>query len=450
MTAEKISKLKEEKKYPIYYEKIYYKKENNTKRKWTKNRIESVAIDMGHKRYNTINKVDKYLIIHDVYDEYIYINGSFSNEVSNENQTTKELLTKITNQKRDEKNYIANITTTIYYYIDDNHKEIEVDSDVEIEKVKIEYGNEYSEIESPMTLDKINKLKNEKKYPINYEIVFYQDELNTFRKGRKMTRKEKVEIKMTHKTYNEISNDKKEIKINDDYRELIYVNGVLTKENPIHNEKKYNILQKRRVDVRDGQSSITKMITDTYYYINDNHREIEVDKVITEEEEEIEYGCIYYEIESPMTLEKINKLKSERRYPIIYIKVYYQDEINTNRKSRKRIKSENIELILEHKRGVSPTRDKRVNRVEEYDIEKMFINGQIYQTSGRLNLNSYTESNIQETYERIEKVKTGTTSHIFSANEHNFDLYKVTTIIYKIGERETIRSYQKSIVERYD
>lgn len=192
------------------------------------------------------------------------------------------------------------------------------------------------------------------------------------------------------------------------------------------------------------------MITDTYYYINDNHREIEVDKVITEEEEEIEYGCIYYEIESPMTLEKINKLKSERRYPIIYIKVYYQDEINTNRKSRKRIKSENIELILEHKRGVSPTRDKRVNRVEEYDIEKMFINGQIYQTSGRLNLNSYTESNIQETYERIEKVKTGTTSHIFSANEHNFDLYKVTTIIYKIGERETIRSYQKSIVERYD
>ena len=450
MTTEKISKLKEEKKYPIYYEKIYYKKENNTKRKWTKNRIESVAIDMGHKRYNTINKVDKYLIIHDVYDEYIYINGSFSKEVSNENQTTKELLTKITNQKRDEKNYIANITTTIYYYIDDNHKEIEVDSDVEIEKVKIEYGNEYSEIESPMTLDKINKLKNEKKYPINYEIVFYQDELNTFRKGRKMTRKEKVEIKMTHKTYNEISNDKKEIKINDDYRELIYVNGVLTKENPIHNEKKYNILQKRRVDVRDGQSSITKMITDTYYYINDNHREIEVDKVITEEEEEIEYGCIYYEIESPMTLEKINKLKSERRYPIIYIKVYYQDEINTNRKSRKRIKSENIELILEHKRDVSPTRDKRVNRVEEYDIEKMFINGQIYQTSGRLNLNSYTESNIQETYERIEKVKTGTTSHIFSANEHNFDLYKVTTIIYKIGERETIRSYQKSIVERYD
>ena len=123
---------------------------------------------MGHKRYNTINKENKYLIIHDVYDEYIYINGSFSKEVSNENQTTKELLTKITNQKRDEKNYIANITTTIYYYIDDNHKEIEVDSDVEIEKEKIEYGNEYSEIESPMTLDKINKLKNEKKYSINY------------------------------------------------------------------------------------------------------------------------------------------------------------------------------------------------------------------------------------------------------------------------------------------
>ena len=302
-----------------------------------------------------------------------------------------------------------------------------------------------------MTLDKINKLKNEKKYPINYEIVFYQDELNTFRKGRKMTRKEKVEIKMTHKTYNEISSDKKEIKINDDYLELIYVDGLFSKENLIHNEKKYNILQKKRIDVSDGQDYITKIITNTYYYINDNHREIEVDKIITEEEEEeIEYGYIYSEIESPMTLEKINKLKSEKRYPIIYIKVYYQDEINTNRKSRKRIKTENIELILEHKRDVSQTDDRRINRVEEYDIEKMFINGQIYQTSGRLNINSYTESNIQETYERIEKVETGTISHIFSANEHNFDLYKVTTIIYKIGERETIRSYQESIVERYD
>ena len=450
MTMEIINELKKEKKYPIYYEKIYYKKEKNTERKWTQKRKESITIKMNHKRYNTLKKEDKYIIIHDIYDEYIYINGSYSDKISNENQSRKELLIKYMNQKKDEENYIANTISTIYYYIDDNHKEIEVDKEVKIEKEKIEYGNEYSEIESPMTLDKINKLKNEKKYPINYEIVFYQDELNTFRKGRKMTRKEKVEIKMTHKTYNEISSDKKEIKINDDYLELIYVDGLFSKENLIHNEKKYNILQKKRIDVSDGQDYITKIITNTYYYINDNHREIEVDKVITEEEEEIEYGCIYYEIESPMTLEKINKLKSERRYPIIYIKVYYQDEINTNRKSRKRIKTENIELILEHKRDVSPTRDKRINRVEEYDIEKMFINGQIYQTSDRLNINSYTESNIQETYERIEKVKTGTTSHIFSANEHNFDLYKVTTIIYKIGERETIRSYQESIVERYD
>ena len=450
MTLEKIKQLKEEKKYPIYYEKIYYKKEKNTRRKWTKKRTENVAIEMGHKRYNTINKEDKYIIIHDIYNELIYINGTFSNEIPNENQNRKELLIKTTNQKRDEKNYIANIITKIYYYIDDNHKEIEVDKDVKEEKEDIEYGNEYSEIESPMTLDKINKLKNEKKYPINYEVIFYQDELNTVRKGRKKTRKEKVEIKMTHKTYNQISSDKKQIIINDDYLELIYINEVLTKENPIHNEKKYNILKKRKIDIRDGQYRITKIITNTFYYINDNHREIEVDKDIREEEEDIEYGYLYSEIESPMTLDKINKLKSEKNYPIMYKLIYYQNEINTNRKSRKRIRTENIELILEHKKDTFPTDDKRIIKVDEYDIEKTFINGKISQTSGKLNIKSYKESNILETHERLEKVKTGFTHHLFGANEHSFDIYKVITITYKIGETDTITSFQKSVVDRYD
>ena len=451
MTIEKINQLKKEKKYPINYVKIYYKKEKNTERKWTNTRTENVEIKMENERYNTKNIEGKYIIIHDILHELIYINGTFSDKISNENQIRKELLIKYNEQKEDEKDHIHKIKTKIYYYLDDNHREIEVDKEIENEIENIEYGKEYFEIESPMSLDKINQLKNEKKYPINYVNVFYQDELNTVRKGRKMIKKEKVEIQMTHKSNYRITNDKKQIIRSDDYCELVYSNGVLIKENPVHNEKVYNLLKRSLLnEIRIEENKVIKIITDIVYFINDDHQEIEVDKEIRKEKEEIEYGNEYYEIESPMTLDKINKLRNEQRYPIIYNRIYYKDEINTHRKNRIITKTEEIELILEHKKEIYPTDEKEVIKIEEYDLEKVYVNGVYGMTRKRLNDRTYRESNILETYERIEKVETGFTRHFFETNEHFFDLYQVKKIIYKIGESDTIRSFKESIVERYN
>ena len=452
MTIESINELKKEKKYPIHYTKVYYKKEINTERKEIKKvRTENVSIIMDHKTYNKKNIEEKYIIIYDVYKELFYINGTISKEIPNNYEKRYNLLIREENNKREEKDHIVKTKTKIYYYVDENNKEIEVDKIFQEENEEIKYGKEYSEIENPMTLEKINQLKYEKKYPINYVNIYYQDELNTIRKGRKRIRTEKIEIKITNKKIDSsIIDDYKKIIIKEYHTESIFINEKLQKEVTILlNEKKYDLFKKQKIEQKDGAYNILKTITDIVYYINDNNQEIEVKKNIKNETENIFYGEEYSEIESPMSQEKIAKLKSEKKYPIIYRKIYYKEEINTERKYKIRTKTEQIELNLEHKKETFPTDDNAIIRVKEYDVEKMFINGRINKISDQLNPKDYTESNILEKYEYTDKVKIKDVEHTFSKDEHHFNIYKVTEIIYRNGKRETIRSFKESIVERY-
>lgn len=451
MTLEKINELKNRKEYPINFVNIYYRDEINTNRKNKKKiRTENVEIKMEENRYVIKNKPDKNLIINNEFNELIFINGEYTKTISNHNQKQYDLLIESNEEEFIEGEQIIKLKTVTWYYIDENNQKNIADTEVTQNTEVITYEEEYSEIKEPMTMEKIKQLKQEKKYPIYYEKIYYKKEKNTRRKKLTKKRTESIEIDMKHKRYNTVNKEDKYIIIHDIYDELIYINGTFSNKNSNENQTRKELLIKITTQKRDEKDYIANIITKTYYYIDDNHKEIEVDKDIKEVEEKIEYGYLYSEIESPMTLDKINQLKNEKKYPIMYKLIYYQNEINTNRKSRHRIRTENIEVILEHKKDTSPTDDKRIINVEEYDIEKTFINGKISKTSGKLNIKSYKESNILETYEKLEKVKTGFTHHLFTANEHSFDIYKVTTITYKSGETDTIRSFQESLVERYD
>lgn len=451
MTLEKINELKNRKEYPINFVNIYYRDEINTNRKNKKKiRTENVEIKMEENRYVIKNKPDKNLIINNEFKELIFINGEYTKTISNHNQKRYDLLIESNEEEFIEGEQIIKLKTVTWYYIDENNQKNIADTEVTQNTEVITYEEEYSEIKEPMTMEKIKQLKQEKKYPIYYEKIYYKKEKNTRRKKLTKKRTESIEIDMEHKRYNTVNKEDKYIIIHDIYNELIYINGTFSNKNSNENQTRKELLIKITNQKRDEKDYIANVITKTYYYIDDNHKEIEVDKDIKEVEEKIEYGYLYSEIESPMTLDKINQLKNEKKYPIMYKLIYYQNEINTNRKSRHRIRTENIEVILEHKKDTSPTDDKRIINVEEYDIEKTFINGKISKTSGKLNIKSYKESNILETYEKLEKVKTGFTHHLFTANEHSFDIYKVTTITYKSGETDTISSFQESLVERYD
>ena len=454
MTIEKINELKNEKKYPINYVVIYYKDEINTLRKEKKRiRTEAVEIKMKPNTVITKNIPEKYVIINYEYNELFFINGIHSKTVPNNLVKRYDVLVKEKEDKVIDNVNIIKTKIETYYYIDDDHQENIIDTKYTSNTVKIDYGEEYSEIEKPMTISKINELKKEKHYPINYVNIYYKDEINTDRDRRIRTRTEKVEIKMDKKRTIEMREDKEYLNIIDDYYELYYFDGKLRgeKKNLEHNEKLCKIIHEYNRDKYDTLDKVITITIDKMYYMDDNNKVL---YKIEEQEnyEEILYGDEENEIEEPMTIEKINELKNEKKYPINYVKVYYKKSLNTVKEKIIIYKREIIELKLEHKiNKIVEEKNKKIINVEEYDIEKKYINGRLDETRDdiKINLKKYTESNIEKIIENTEKEFVDSKTHIFTADEHIYDIYKIKTIIYKDGRIEKIKDFVKREIFRY-
>ena len=97
-------------------------------------------------------------------------------------------------------------------------------------------------------------------------------------------------------------------------------------------------------------------------------------------------------------------------------------------------------------------KDKTIINIEEYDLEKKYINDKLFETGDdiKLNLRKYTESNIDRIIEYTKKEFVKEITHIFSKNEHIYDIYKIKKIIYKDGRSEEIRNYVEQEINRYD
>ena len=247
MTQEIVNKLRTEKKYPISYRRIYYKQEINTTRKLKiDNRIENVEI-----RIENINKSDR-ILNNDkkvrkklTTNELIFINGEKkeTNPIIT-NYITYELKHKDSEEEIIENDLIKRQNYKIYYYIDENGKEIfehkeKVGKEI-IEKVK--YGKEYGEIEPPMSIEKINILKRNNDYPISYIKTYYKNELNTKNKNKiKTDKRENVFIQLEHIIKTKEIQEEFAVMIEEYDIENIYINDVLDKKNTDYkiNYKKY-------------------------------------------------------------------------------------------------------------------------------------------------------------------------------------------------------------------
>jgi hypothetical protein len=304
-----------------------------------------------------------------------------------------------------------------------------------------------------MTIEKINELKHKKEYPINYVNIYYQDEINTGRQNRRRTRTEKVEIKMDKKRAIKMGNDKEHVIIIDDYSELYYYDGKFREEKKLeHDEKICNIFHEYEKNKFDREDKVITRTIDNLYYIDDGK------KVFYKKEEKEDYEKIYYgveenEIEEPMTIEKINELKHEKKYPINYVNIYYKKSLNAVKERKKITRIERVELKLEHIiNKMFDDNDRSKINVEEFDIEKKYINDELVETRDdiKLNLIRKTESNIDRIIEYTTKEFVKDNTHFFSKNEHIYDIYKIKKIIYKDGKSEEIRNYVEQEINRYD
>ena len=454
MTIEKINELKHKKEYPINYVNIYYQDEINTLRKEKKRvRTEEVEIKMEPNKILTKNIPDKNVIINYEYNELYFINGVYKKTIPNNIEKRYDLLVDVKEDKMIDLNKIIKYKNETWYYIDEFQQKNIIDTIYDSQSEEIEYGKEYSEIENPMTISEINELKKEKHYPINYVNIYYQDEINTGRENRRRTRTEKVEIKMDKKRTIKMGNDKEHVIIIDDYSELYYYDGEFREEKKLeHDEKICNIFHEYEKNKFDREDKVITRTIDNLYYIDDG-KKVFYKKEEKEDSEHIYYGEEYCEIEVPMTIEKINELKHKKKYPINYVNIYYIKSLNAVKERKKITRIERVELKLEHKiNKMLDDKDRAIINVEEYDIEKKYINGELVETRDdiKLNLIRKTESNIDRIIEYTTKEFVKDNTHFFSKNEHIYDIYKIKKIIYKDGKSEEIRNYVEQEINRYD
>lgn len=404
--------------------------------------------------------------------------------------------TKIDTREIIEGDMVIHQNYKTYYKVGDNGKDIFIKEEPEGQesKKKIKLGDEYCIIESPMTLDIINEMRANKKYPITYKRIYYQNEINTIRKERIETGKiENIELKLNKFENKEINEDNKFITFKTEFREYMSINGEDDKNYKIIDNinTTYDLIIKSDIEETYENEMIIRQKYIYYYYFSKgqeifDHKEKKEDNPI---KEKIEYGDIYYEIkpisnycinpykrvydnynyireESPnkylkqkqiqiMKNKKEKEIKEDikkesiniKQYPIIYDKIYFKNEINTKRKLKKEEKVEHIEIKLEHIIHKIESKDKKNTKIEEYDIEVMYINGKL-DSKNENNKMNYKETNI---YKYEEKVKKGSVSRWFTADEHHFDIYQVTEIVYPDGKTRINRDIIKSdVIERYN
>ena len=305
-----IDELKREKKYPISFIRNYYKDELNTlskeKIKIGSERVEirlehykNESIDTNNKDIKNIEEYDIEIIKTDETENSTMINQIYYTltkvkdkelkamkeirdgleyekyyyevyYIDSRNPTTKipsdiRIFTdkeKLINGKiKIDRREIGIIGSKIkrqnykQYYRIENEKEIFVreEMDGKAYEEEINYDPEYSEIEKPMNLSKINEQKIKNNYPINYIVNYYKDSTNTVKQNRIKIRSEKVEIKLTHcRDIHTINQDL--IKIEEYDLEQIFIDNKLKKELPSKlNYKSYDegIVEKREYQKKE-------------------------------------------------------------------------------------------------------------------------------------------------------------------------------------------------------
>ena len=359
----------------------------------------------------------------------------------------KEMNVKTTTETREEKiekDKIYKQCFRLYYKIDKDGNEIfdreEKEGDIQIEDVK--YSEEYYNIQEPMTSEKIDELRKEKKYPISFQKIYYKKELNTKAKNEIPTGKiENVELKLENKV--DINDNEENIQL----IEITYINGIENVRMVVEQSNKNFIIKEETEQVIED-NKIKKQKYKNYYYYDQNGEEKLHHKEIIENPDyfDIEYGQEFYE-------EIERKENGSKIYPITFKRVYYKKEINTGRNEKIETgKVENVEIKLEHKVDITKTEDKNIKKREEYDVEVTYVNGIKTKTNteNKMNYTSSIDNGILKEYKFTKKKERAlAVRHFFSANEYLVDTIEVTRIVYKDGHVKEIESVIKTDIEQY-
>lgn len=513
--------LNREKSYILYYkknEKITKINEEKDGKKYEKTYYEIYMIDS---RDNDPTKRHK------------------TNLIADESQREIGVKTKIEiREKMKDTETITKQYYKVYYNIDENGKEHfereEPDGGPKDEQIELT-KEASSYIESPMTIDKINEMRNKKMYPINYNEVYYKVPLNTKLFDKILTGKiDNVELKMIPYEDKEINEEKKYIIFKTEYREFKYINDNEEKDYKIIDQKyiQYDLIIKEETKETYNNGYVSRQKYKIFCYFKDGKEVVDhEEKIGSPETDKIDYGKEYFKEEyiiNPIIYEKemnlskkkyfdpkkemigineiynknkyrdleydndyindynpeyylgkhkftqnnlyhpkyqdinhyqmqkqvqIDKTKNKKKedpkdkYPKIFRRVYYKDEINTARHlSIKTGKVENVEIKLEHVNKTIENEEKTHKKIEDYDIEVTYIDGKSYKNED--NKINYKETNIYITKEKIEK---GEVKRIFFADEHHFDTYEITKIVYPDGTtKETRNLIESDKVERYN
>ncbi len=385
MSLDKINQMRTQKNYPIIYKRIYYKNETNTKRE--------LPVKTG-KVENVELKLDK-----------------------------------LETKKISEDNKFITFKTEFHEVMFIN--------------------NEKKENNDPNIIDTINK---------TYDLIIKSDEEETYQ--NKYFTKQKYKCYYYYPNGKEILDHKEKddkpkiekIEYGKEYYEKEYYNKNEIKNNPKIGFDNYYLKQKNNYyhyyNEYDGIDKNFKYINNNKKYLMKNYNYY--NNISNEEIFPYSYQIQIQSLDYYKEKEKEKYVPiSNNKYPIIYKKIYYHDEINTKRKLKvKTGKVENIEIKLEHVINNIESEDKQHTKIEEYDIEVMYINGKLDNNKDENNKINYKETNI---YKYEEKEEKGKVSKWFRPDEHHFDIYEITKIIKPNGEVEINRALKQSdFVERYN
>jgi len=448
LTNSQIEEKRRNKDYPIIYKRNYYKQELNTKAKKriNLNKVENVVINLEHYS-EKINRNGIYYFVY--YDKEIFdINGQ--PKIQEQKRNIKEYILK----EKDEEREIKIENDTIYYqnykiYYNENEN-IRIEEPIGGEKpIPLEVIEKY-EIEG-LTNSQIEEKRRNKDYPIKYKRNYYKQELNTKAKKRiNINKVENVIINLEH--FSEKIN-RNEINYLIEYdKEIFDINGQPKIQEQKLNIKEYILREKdEKREMKIENDTIYYDIYKIYYIINSfGNENIIKEEKYDEKTDEIMYKT--YEKYEGMTEEEIKDKRDKKIYPIIYKKIYYKEELNTERKYTKIDKIEDVIINIQHFSHIITLDDKEF--LEDYDQEIYSINGEVnqnYEDTIKFNYSLTHQKKIKYKFEEIEKRKVSYKYHFFTDSEHKFDIYKRYRIIYDNDKTEyTPWSYDRTQTLYYD
>ena len=254
ISKEQIEEKKRNGLYPIIFRIIYFKKETNTKRdKKIIYKTENIEIKKEYKEEfdQENNCLKKYL-----YEKY-FIDGKL-NEDKSSYKFVNSIPLKVKHEDKivDKKNddiFIQNYK--VYYKIGKDGEEEFCKEIHDGEPLKVEYGEEFWELEGT-TQNEILEKRRENSYPIEYKKNYYQTEINTSKKDKKLTKSEYIRIDVQHFS-DVIKKDNTEF-LEEYDQEIVKVNGnIKTGENSplLHHKLTPKLLKETKEETREEKIS---------------------------------------------------------------------------------------------------------------------------------------------------------------------------------------------------